>query len=211
MALVNNIAVIILAAGESSRLGSPKQLLQYDGKTLLGHTIQVARDSIARPVVVVLGSNEDLIKTTIDKKGLHIVVNKEWEEGMASSLRCGIKELLRIDPLTTGAVIMLCDQPFVTAFLVNELASVHEETGKEIIASSYGNILGAPTFFHKNLFPELLLLKGDVGAKAIIRQHPLEVQTVDFSKGHIDIDTTDNHENLVKTFPPIPPNPIKGS
>jgi molybdenum cofactor cytidylyltransferase len=196
MATTNNIGVIILAAGASSRFGSPKQLLNYAGKTLLQHTVQVAIDSVARPVILVLGANEELIKTTIQNTGVDKVINKEWKEGMASSVRCGIKQLLQIDPLTTGAVIMLCDQPYVNAALVNDLVAAHEKNTKRIVASSYSGTLGAPTFFHKNIFPELLQLKGDVGAKAIIRQHVNDVDVVVFPKGNVDIDTVSDYSGL---------------
>ncbi len=196
MATANNIGVIIMAAGASSRLGSPKQLLHYAGKTLLQHTVQVALDSIARPVILVLGANEELIKTTIPNTGVHIVSNSEWQEGMASSVRYGIKQLLKIDPLTTGALIMLCDQPYVNATLVNDLVAAHEKNGKKIVASSYSGTLGAPTFFHKDLFPELLRLKGDVGAKALILQHANEMEAVVFLKGNVDIDTVSDYSDL---------------
>ncbi len=198
MATVNNIAVIILAAGESSRLGSPKQLLPYAGETLLQYTIQVALNTIARRVIVVLGAHEKLMKTATAYTGLHIVINREWKEGMASSVRCGINELIKTEPHTTGAVILLCDQPFVTASLINALIDMNEKTGKAIIASRYVGTFGAPTFFHKSIFPELLRLEGDVGAKAIIRRHPDDVESVEFSKGNVDIDTAADYGNLTK-------------
>ncbi len=193
MATANNTGVIILAAGESSRLGSPKQLLTYAGTTLLEHTVQLAIDSVAHPVIVVLGAQEELIQPTLENTEVQIVINKDWKEGMASSVRCGITQLLKTDPLTTGAVIMLCDQPYVTATFINDLLATHETTAKKIVASSYSGTLGPPTFFHKSIFPELLQLKGDVGAKAIIRQHKEDVEAVLFLKGAVDIDTPSDY------------------
>jgi molybdenum cofactor cytidylyltransferase len=154
---------------------------------------------MARPVILVLGANEALIKITVQNTGVHTVINTEWKEGMASSVRYGIKQLLKTDPLTTGAVIMLCDQPYVNAALINGLVAAHEKTAKKIVASSYSGTLGAPTLFHKNIFPELLQLKGDVGAKAIIRQHVNDVEAVVFSKGHVDIDTISDYGDLTKS------------
>jgi molybdenum cofactor cytidylyltransferase len=196
MATASDIGVVVLAAGASSRLGSPKQLLKHAGTTLLQHSVHVALDSVARPVIVVLGAHAELIKPILENTAVHLVVNKDWEEGMASSVRCGITELLKAEPLTTGAVIMLCDQPYVTPALINDLVAAHAKTAKKIVASSYGGTLGAPTFFLKDLFPELLQLKGDVGAKAILRQHKEDVGSVVFSKGDVDIDTSNDYNLL---------------
>lgn len=193
------IAVIILAAGASSRLGMPKQLLMYDGKTLLQQMLQVAFDSIARPIIVVLGANENNIKRNMDFNTAHIVVNTDWQQGMASSIRCGIHTLVEADPLVEGVVIMLCDQPYVTTSLLNDLVLAHQKTGKPIVASSYNDTFGAPALFHKNIFPELLQLKGDVGARSIIQQHVNEMDVVVFSKGNIDIDTATDFQELSKS------------
>lgn len=193
-----NIGVIILAAGDSSRLGTPKQLLAYEGKTLLQHSLQVAVDSLAHPVIVVLGDHADDIKRETDLNSVHAVVNAGWQEGMASSIRLGIKTLLEIDPHTDGAVLMLCDQPFVTSALLNDLIAAHQNTGKAIVASSYSNTLGVPAFFHKSIFPELLQLKDDSGAKRIIQQHAKEVDAIAFSKGNVDIDTEADYQELSK-------------
>lgn len=194
-----NIGVIILAAGDSSRLGTPKQLLTYEGKTLLQHSLQLAFDSVAHPlVVVVLGAHADRIKKETDFNSAHIVVNTNWQEGMASSIRSGINALLEIDPLTEGTVLMLCDQPFVTSALLNDLITAHQSKSTAIVASSYSGTLGVPAFFHKSIFPELLQLKEDSGAKRIIQEHAKEVEAVAFPKGNVDIDTSADYQKLSK-------------
>ena len=198
MVTPKNIGVIILAAGASSRLGTPKQLLQYAGKTLLQQSLQVAVDSIARPVIVVLGADADHIKKETDFSSALAIVNADWEEGMASSIRSGINALLKIDPLAEGAVLMLCDQPYTTSALVNELVAVHQNTGKAIVASSYSDTLGVPALFHKSIFPELLQLEDDLGAKGIIQQHAKDTEVVAFSKGNVDIDTEADYQKLSK-------------
>src|SRR5688500_16668103 len=104
-----NIGVVLLAAGESSRLGTPKQLLLYDGQTLLQHSLQVANASNAHPVVVVLGASADTIQREIDGSIEHKFVNAEWQEGMASSIRVGINALVKISPSAEGAILMVCD------------------------------------------------------------------------------------------------------
>ena len=198
MATEKNIGAIILAAGASSRLGSPKQLLPYAGKTLLQHSLQIAIDSIAHPVIVVLGAHADDIKKETDFNQAHTIVNTEWQEGIASSIRDGIKALVETDPHTEGAVLMLCDQPYVTPALVNELIMVHQNTGKPIVACSYSDTLGVPALFHKSIFPALLQLKDDLGAKGIIQQHAKNTEVITFSKGNVDIDTETDYQELSK-------------
>jgi molybdenum cofactor cytidylyltransferase len=193
-----NIAVIILAAGASSRLDTPKQLLMYRGKTLLQQMLQVAADSMAQSIFVVLGANADNIKNNMDFGKAHLAVNANWQEGMASSIRCGINELVRMDPLADGAVLMVCDQPYVTSSILNDLIKAHQNTGKHIVASSYNGTFGVPALFHKNIFPELLQLKGDAGARSIIQQRAKEVEAVLFSKGNVDIDTAADYQELSK-------------
>jgi molybdenum cofactor cytidylyltransferase len=193
-----NIGVIILAAGNSSRLGSPKQLLTYEGKTLLQQSLQLALDSIAHPVVVVVGAHADRINKETDFNSAHIVANADWQEGLASSIRCGINALLEIDPLTEGAVLMLCDQPYVTPGLINELIVTHQNTGKAIVASGYSDTLGVPALFHKSVFNLLLQLKDDAGAKGIIQRNRQDTAVVAFPKGDVDIDTEADYQELSK-------------
>src|SRR5260370_40499877 len=106
-----NIGIILLAAGSSTRLGTSKQLLPYAGKTLLEYCLQTAITSNAHPIVVVLGAHAAIIKKEIKSSIVHEIINNEWQEGMASSIRCGIKLLSTINPLTQGAILMVCDQP----------------------------------------------------------------------------------------------------
>jgi len=192
----NNCAVIILAAGQSSRLGQPKQLLQYQGKSLLQHAIDTAKQSLAKSTIVVLGSGIEQILDTIDTDGLYVVQNDDWQSGIASSISFGIKSLQNIDPMPDAVILMTCDQPFVSSDLLNELIAKQKETGKLIIASQYDDTIGIPALFHKSLFEQLTALKGDSGAKKLMEQNKDGVVTVPFPKGGIDIDTLDDYEAL---------------
>ena len=196
MSSANNIGIVILAAGSSSRLGKPKQLLQYDGKNLLQKAVDAAVNSNADTVVVVLGAKADSISNEIDKSKTHLVENKEWEEGMASSVRLGLSTLQKISPSTDAVIFMVCDQPHVSSVLINDLINTQKQTGKPIVTCNYGDAIGPPALFHKSLFPELMKLKGDVGARKVIQQHQDEVAAVSFSKGSIDIDTEDDYNAL---------------
>lgn len=195
----NNIGTVILAAGSSSRLGRPKQLLEFGGMTLLSHTVTEAANSNTCSVVVVLGADGDLIANEIDGDIVSIVNNKNWEEGMASSIRLGLNTSLQNNPKIDAIIIMVCDQPFISTGVLNNLMATHMKAGKPIVACNYGEAIGTPALFHKSLFNELMQLKGDVGAKKIIQQHRNEVATVLFPKGSIDIDTMEDYQSIIKS------------
>lgn len=191
-------AVIILAAGQSSRLGEPKQLLKYQNKTLLQHAIDTAKQTSIEPIIVVLGSNADTILKEIETSAIHVVKNDNWQSGMASTIRCGIQESQMLDAAIEAAILMVCDQPFVTRDLLSSLIKKQEETDKPIIASQYGDTIGTPALFSKQFFAQLMDLSGDTGAKKIMMQHSDLVDTVSFPQGGIDIDTIDDYEALGK-------------
>lgn len=193
-----NIGVVLLAAGESSRLGSPKQLLVYSDSTLLQHSIEAAQSSHAGSVIVVLGANADAIKHELKNTTVNIVVNPAWKEGMASTIRCGLQMLVEFNPQVEAVVLMVADQPFVTAELLNNLMDLHINEQNSIVASEYGTTFGTPVLFAKRFFPELMELTGDVGAKSLVRKYMNEAAFVPFPKGEIDIDTVEDYKNLSK-------------
>ncbi|GAC1425612.1 MAG: hypothetical protein NVSMB7_02030 [Chitinophagaceae bacterium] len=192
----DNCGIIILAAGASSRLGSPKQLLPYKQSTLLEHSIQVALESMADQVIVVLGANAGTIQPAAKNEKLFIVVNELWQEGMASSIRCGLQHLLGATPSVKSALFMVCDQPYISAALLNKLVTLQKRTGKAVVVSQYAETTGIPAIFDKKLFPGLLQLKGDTGAKKLILQHQDEMAVVPFPLGNIDIDTAADFNSL---------------
>ena len=197
--IISYCGVVVLAAGVSSRLQRPKQLLQYEGKSLLQHAVETANGSVAKNVVVVTGANAEIIETELQGKDCRIIYNEEWEEGMASSIRKGIEETKRLFPETDGILIMACDQPYVTVSLLNELIQVQNESGKPVAASAYGGTLGIPVLFHKNMFAHLLKLTGDTGAKKLITDFRDDVAIVPFEKGITDIDTMKDYEELLNS------------
>src|SRR5258708_26723116 len=173
--------IIILAAGSSSRLGRPKQNLVYKGKTLLERAIEAAMASVCKPVIVVLGANSDVIKQFIEDFDIALVQNAYWPEGMSSSIRAGVSELKKNAPNADSAILMLCDQPFVNADLIDQL--VQKKSSKPIVASAYNNTIGPPVMFDAAYFDELLLLKGQEGAKKLMMKHANDVVTLPFPKG----------------------------
>lgn len=194
---MNRCGIILLAAGSSSRMGNPKQLLLYKGKSLLVHAADTAIAACLTPVIVVLGANRQLIeKELVNKEGLKIIFNSDWEEGMASSIRCGIKEALEIDPDLDGVIIMVCDQPYVDQQLLKKLLDTQHETGMPIVSSHYNSIPGVPALFYRSFFEVLLGLKGDTGAKKLLKECKTVVAIVDFPEGEIDIDTKGDYAGL---------------
>lgn len=189
--------IIILAAGASNRFGSPKQNQTYQGKTLLQRAIQTALTCLhCEKVIVVLGANEQLIRPNIDEQLVDVIHNPRWEEGMGSSIKVGVAEILRLEPRITSIILMLCDQPFVDSFLISQLIEKKEVNDCGIIACGYRGILGAPALFDIKYFPELLGLQSTEGAKKIIEAHTDDVFILPFPLGAIDIDTADDLERL---------------
>lgn len=194
--IVHSCGIVILAGGASTRLGKPKQLLQYHGKTLLNHAVNEAMNAKADAVVVILGKNADLFQKEIDKEKVRVVINRDWEEGMASSVRLGLDTLLKTKPYMDAVIFMVCDQPHISSSVLNELITTQQKTTKQIVTCNYGGSMGPPALFHKKYFRELAKLNGDVGAKNIIRQNMNDVATVLFPEGKIDIDTQEDYDAL---------------
>lgn len=152
--------------------------------------IDEALDSVAREVIVVVGPEA----REINNDEAIVVINKEWTEGMASSIRCGLNA---ITAGTQQIILMMCDQPFVNAALLDNLIKVHIETGKPIVTSGFAGTFGPPVLFHHTLFPELLELKGDVGARKVVERHAGDVEIISFPKGEVDIDVEEDYVKLI--------------
>ncbi|WP_411273310.1 NTP transferase domain-containing protein [Daejeonella sp.] len=195
---VENFAIIILAAGNSSRLGSPKQLLTYNGRPLLQLAIDKAKESGPDKVIVVLGSSKQLIESKISNEGIMIVENPDWESGLASSIKSGLRALNNIPTITDAIILMVCDQPFVDAKILKELLSEQAKSGLAIVGSRYEDCIGIPALFHKYMFSELLSLEGDTGAKKLFEKYKKLTSFVSFQHGGIDIDTSEDYKNLTK-------------
>ena len=190
----NRTDIIILAAGSSSRLGRPKQLLVKDGKTLLEHTLQTAFHSSARNIYVVTGALTEMIPH-MELKPVTYVHNSAWEKGMSSSIACGVKAVMAAENPPLAIIILLCDQPYISASLIDSIIDTHRSTGKHIINCDYGKAYGPPVLFHHSLFEELTKAEGQDGAKDIVKKYKDRVGHVFFPEGIIDIDT---EEDVVK-------------
>ncbi|MGB0523868.1 MAG: nucleotidyltransferase family protein [Flammeovirgaceae bacterium] len=197
MTAAKNVAILIIAAGASSRMGSPKQLLTWRNTTLLGHAIQQAVQANAQEVFVVLGANYERIYPTISSQNISILKHKQWAKGMGTSIAFGISQFMHRD--FEGALIMLADQPQVTTNYLNQLIEQFESGQQQLIATSYTNAkIGVPALFDASYFAQLMALEGDKGAKKVIQQHAEFITLVEPEEELVDIDTMEEYEQLVR-------------
>jgi len=187
-----SISVILLAAGGSSRFGRPKQLLKIGTTSLIRKLADEALACRANEVIVVVGAEADKIRKELEGLDLRIVENKNWETGLSSSIKVGVKAAGHCD----GALLMLCDQPYTGRYLLNEIIDRFQSTEAPAVASEYGQTVGVPALISKSLFPELLKLRGDSGAKSILLNQKEKLERVSFPKGAVDIDTSGDLEAL---------------
>lgn len=190
------IAGVILAAGTSSRLGRPKQLLEFRGKPILQHVVDLAAAELD-PVVVVLGHRADEIEDRLDlPEHARIVINPEYRTGQASSLRAGIRVL---GPDVRAAVILLGDQPGVRADALREVIRAYGATSAPMVRTTYRGRPGHPVLFHESVWPELLTLEGDRGAAELLDAAGDRVAEVERDEpAPIDVDTPEDWERLRK-------------
>lgn len=191
-----NIGIIVLAAGASTRMGTPKQLLLYRGWSLLRHTVEIAMSSSCQPIIVVLGAQAERIKPQVDSLPVQIVENPRWATGMGSSIQVGMAATLKINPDLEAVIILLCDQPLISPQLIIHMIASYRKTTKAIVACEYDRTVGAPALFGHILFPQLAQLTGQAGAKQVIRQHNTELVRIPFPEGALDVDTRLDYERL---------------
>jgi len=189
------IATILLAAGRSSRLGQPKQLLRQAGETLVRLMTQMALSLKAGPVVVVVGANEGLIRAEVADFSVQILQNDQWETGMASSLQAGLRSLAH-EPVD-AFLVLLTDQPHVTPYLLKQLIDTRQQSGRGIVGCQYGepDFIGVPALFDIGYLPAFMNLTGDTGARKLIRQYADDCAIVPFPLGSVDLDTPDDLAN----------------
>lgn len=191
-----NTAAIVLAAGSSSRLGQPKQLVVHCGESLVRRAIRAAREVNSNPIVVVLGAQADQLRTTLEGLEITRIRNGDWQEGIASSIRAGVGYLVDNAPGIDSAFLLACDQPFVDDVALQHLLDLRLTSGKPIVASFYEGTYGIPALFDRSCFADLLKLKGDYGAKRLILSHPAQVAAIEFPNAAIDIDTPADFQKL---------------
>ena len=194
------IAFVILAAGESARMGSIKQLLPWKDTTLLEHVINQGVASNVASVFVVLGANYDRIIDTITNSKITVIKNRNWSSGMGSSIACAIDYIKKNNLYFDAILIALADQPLIEFKYFNKLVNRFVDTDKNIVATLTKNKPGVPSIFGKEYFKILSELKNDIGAREIINSHINDVYIEKAGGLNIDIDTKDTYKILYNKY-----------
>lgn len=195
---IEKTGLILLAAGASTRMGSPKQLLTYAGLTLLEHGIKELQGVANSRLFVVLGAHAQLTEPIVKGRKVAYGVNPGWDQGMGDSIRFGADQILLINPGLSAILIALCDQPLVNTAHYLQMIDAQRRVSKKIIAAAYADTLGSPALFDKAYFPDLLQLGGATGAKKLFQQYPHDVYAFPLPDAAWDVDTPESYENLLR-------------
>jgi len=196
MSSEENIAVVVLAAGGSTRLGRPKQLVEFKGKTLLKHTMDEVVRVGFQTKILVLGARQEEIQGKIDSSGFKAVINTDWKQGMASSIKVGLEAAMGEEEGLNHVLFLVSDQPFLESKNLIKLVQTQLRENPKATYSQYGENIGVPAIFGKEAFPLLLNLKGDEGAKKLMHMEDFKYCTEVFKKGGFDVDTEADVQQL---------------
>ena len=194
---MQRIGLILLAAGASSRLGQPKQLLHYQGRTLLRRAAETAAASGCAPLVLVTGALHDELLPEVAGLPFFSVQNHDWREGMSTSIRAGLDvlEMQTEGAPLDAALVMVCDQPLLTPEVLQSIIQQFRDTGQPVVATEYAGTRGVPALFGAAVFPALRALSGPAGARELLRQHA-HLPAVPFPGGEVDVDTAAQYAAL---------------
>jgi molybdenum cofactor cytidylyltransferase len=202
-----SVAGVILAAGMSTRMGTAKQLLLFQGKPLLAHVLINARAAASLdPLIVVLGHQAQEIRRKIDFDADHVVIAKEYHLGQSASLKAG---LCAVPESCDGVLFLLGDQPLVSAEIIDQIVKEFGRSGSDIIIPMYSGKRGNPVLIARGLFPQLFSIYGDIGARSLFQTYPervmkIEVATEDFC---FDVDTLEDYRSLCQADSQTPKLP----
>jgi molybdenum cofactor cytidylyltransferase len=182
------IAAVVLAAGESARLGQPKQLIGWQGQSLVRHAVECAADGGCEPVFVVLGAHAEKLRFELSATSARPVPNPRWQEGLGSSVSAGVRAVEEQSPEASAVVLLVCDQPRITPGLIRRLCRRRAEAGARLVACAYAGTVGVPALFDRDFFPDLAGLSGPVGARSLLRRHADEVLQIPWPEGALDLD-----------------------
>lgn len=195
----SNIALVIMAAGASSRMGQPKQLLNWGDNSLISHSIKTAQNTNSKDIIVVLGANFDTIIKNIKHYKITVLNNKAWELGLGESIACAANYVLNLKTNIDGLLLVLADQPLIDSKHLNKMIQSFEVNTNQIIATSYGKeVTGVPVLFDSLYFETLSKLTGDEGAKSILKKYQKKVIALELEFENLDIDSKEDYNNLHK-------------
>ena len=201
-----NTGLVILAAGASSRMGVPKQLLHIDGQSLIKRITEMAMETTTYPIVVVLGANRQMIRKELERMPITIIDNPQWENGMSSSIKMGLVGSYMTFKELEAIIFLTVDMPLVSVELIENMIDRADEVMEttqelpDIVACKYDGQIGIPVLFKRKLFNDLLELSGDIGAKKVIIAHKKQTTTIDFPEGKIDLDTIEEYRSFMSNY-----------
>lgn len=193
------VGIVVLAAGESRRMGSAKQLLDINGTPMVRHAVEVALEAATGPVLVVIGAHAAQIRAALDGLPARLLENRRWAEGLGTSVSAAVEEAVTAN--LRAVIFTLADQPSITSSVLIRIARTHEFLGSPIVASRYGDTTGVPALFASELFPALLQLQGDEGCKSIIKQYRHLAAMLNCPQASVDLDTPDDYAAWVAERP----------
>lgn len=196
-----DIAIVILAAGASSRMQRIKQLLPWGKGTLLGNAIKVASQSNSKAVYVVLGANAEAIRTQITTE-VEWVENSNWAKGMGTSISCAMNYLKQTKEVFDGVLLMVCDQPLIDTDYLNKMITFFKSSKNGIVATAYKNKSGVPALFPKMYFKKLANLDGNLGAQEILAENSNNIININPKGKEGDLDTWDEYKQALKKIGP---------
>jgi molybdenum cofactor cytidylyltransferase len=186
--------IVILAAGASTRMGCPKQLLDYRGIPLLRHAAEAALASCCERVIVVLGCRAAQLREVLTGLPVTIIENPAWEGGMGTSIRAGVT-VVQNEGLE-GVILGLADQPLIDAGIFDTLIHTHHESGQPIVTSEYAGTVGVPVFFAREYFPDLLSLEPSQGCKGVILKNTARAVRLTCPDAEMDVDTPEDYNRV---------------
>jgi molybdenum cofactor cytidylyltransferase len=189
------VSAVILAAGTSSRMGRPKQLLALGDRTVLEQTLAHVQAAALHEIVLVLGAGAEAIRRQLPSQELKIVVNQAYQHGIAGSLRAG---LLAVDAQSDAALIILGDQPFIRSRTMDRIVEEYHHSRAKIVIPLHQGKRGNPVLLDRSVFSEVMALEGDVGSRAIFANHPDEIVKVEVEDAGIllDLDEPADYQRL---------------
>lgn len=199
---MTKIGIVLLAAGESSRMGAPKQLLDFHGRPLVRHAALTALASQCCPVAVVLGAAADKIRPALSGLNLVVTVNPHWSSGMGTSIQAGLTALA--DHSLDAIILSLADQPLLTPETYARLRRAHETTGQTIVTSEYADTVGVPVLFAREHFAELMALEPDRGCKGVIQRHIQSALRIPCPEAEADLDTPADYQRIQSSERSLP-------
>ncbi len=190
------VALMILAAGGSTRMGRPKQLLEWKGTSLVGHAVNTAAASMADQILLILGSDAETVKEQLPALDIDLLYNPEWQSGLGTSISAGMKHFLSLNKTPDAVIIMLCDQPLIDANHLDHLIHGWVGNDKKIAVTAYKKGIGVPAVFSREFYPQLASMEGEHGARDLLRQNANDCLVIDAGIKIMDIDTAGDYDRL---------------